>query len=157
MYDVTLVTSKTEVDCGPACMKMLLGYYGIEVSLEELIAECGLKIGGWSGKNINQVGRAHGLDMKTYKMDAAELIRQDRPAIVWWLYTHFVVFCGKDDNGNVVIANPGRGRFGIDPESFSKLYTGISFWNGEPETVPEVETATAEDYEEALADLGVNV
>ena len=157
MYDVTLVTSKSAVDCGPACLKMLLGYYGTDVSLDDLIAECGCGVGGCSGRDLLRVGREHGLDMTSFRMDAAELIRQDRPGIVWWKYNHFIVFCGRDDNGGVVIANPGRGRFAIDPESFEKLYSGVSFWNGEPETLPESENATAADYENALGQLGVSL
>ena len=135
MYDVELVTSKTEVDCGPACLKMLLGYYGTEVSLDQLIEECGCGIGGCSGKDLMRVGRTHGLDMTAFRMDAEELIRQDRPGIVWWMYQHWVVFCGTDDHGDVVIANPSRGRFAIDPESFGKMFTGVSLWNGEAENI----------------------
>ena len=157
MYDVELVTSKGEVDCGPACLAMLLKFYGEDVTLEEMTEECVVRIGGCSGKDILRVGRAHGLDMTSFRMDAAELIRQDRPGICWWTYNHFIVFCGQDDNGNVVIANPSRGRFAIDPESFGKLYSGISFWNGEPETLPEDENATAADYENALEQLGVSL
>lgn len=132
MYDVELVTSKGDIDCGPACMTMLLRYYGEEVTLDQMIEECGCRIGGCTGKDILRVGRAHGMNMMAFRMDADELIVQDRPGIIWWCYNHFVVFCGKDDKGNVVIANPGRGRFAIDPESFEKLFSGISFWNGEP-------------------------
>lgn len=132
MYDVEIVTQKGDVDCGPVCMTMLLRYYGEEVTLDQMIEECGLPIGGCTGKDILRVGRAHGLDMKSFRMDAEELIQQDRPGIIWWMYNHFVVFCGQDENGNVVIANPGRGRFAIDVESFGKLFTGITFWNGEP-------------------------
>ena len=157
MYDVTLVTSKTEVDCGPACLKMLLGYYDTDVSLDELIEECHARIGGCSGKDMLRVGRAHGLDMTAFRMDAEELIRQDRPGIVWWTYNHWVVFCGQEDNGNVVIANPGRGRYGIDAESFSKLYVGVCLFNGTPETLPEQENATAADYENALGMMGVSL
>lgn len=157
MYDVTLVTSKTEMDCGPACMKMLLGYYGTDVPLDDLIEESGCRISGCTGKDLLRVGKAHGMDMKAYRMDADELIRQDRPGIVWWMYSHWIVMCGQDDNGNVVIANPGRGRFGIDAESFGKLYTGVCMFNGEPETLPEEENATAQDYEEALGQLGVSL
>lgn len=157
MYDVTLVTSKTAVDCGPACMKMLLGYYGTDVPLDELIEECNTRIGGCTGKDMLRVGRNHGLDMTAFKMDASELIRQDRPGICWWCYNHWIVMCGMDDNGNVVIANPSRGRYGIDAESFSKLYTGIALFNGNPETLPESEIATAADYENALEQLGVNL
>lgn len=136
MYDVELVTSKNQIDCGAACMAMLLKYYGTDIPLDDLIEECGCKIGGCTGKDLLRVGRAHNLDMTAFRMDAAELIRQDRPAIVWWSYTHWIVFCGKDDQGNVVIANPNRGRYGIDAESFEKLYSGISLWNGDPEDLP---------------------
>lgn len=140
MYEVELVTSKWAIDCGAACMAMLLKYYGTDIPLDELIEECGCKIGGCTGKDLLRVGRAHGLDMKSFRMDAGELIQQDRPGIIWWMYSHFVVFCGQDDNGNIVIANPSCGRFAIDVESFEKLFTGITFWNGEPEQ--EIQRAT---------------
>lgn len=157
MYDVELVTAKGPIDCGPACLKMLLGYYGTDVQLEQLTEECHVTIGGCTGQDILRVGREHGLDMKGFRMDADELRRQDRPGIAWWMYQHFVVICGMDEKGNVVIANPGRGRYGIDRESFEKLYAGICFFNGEPETVPEQETATEEDYQDALSTLGVSL
>lgn len=157
MYDVELVTSKTAVDCGPACLKMLLGYYGTEVPLDDLIEECKTKIGGCTGADLLRVGKAHEMDMMAFRMDADELIRQDRPGIVWWCYNHWVVMCGMDEHGNVVIANPSRGRYGIDTESFAKLYTGVCMFNGNPETLPEQEVATAADYEAALEQLGVNL
>lgn len=157
MYDVKLITSKADMDCGPASLAMLLDYYGTDIPLDDLIEECHVRIGGCTGKDLLQVGRAHGLDMTSWKMDAGELIRQDRPGIVWWTYDHWLVMCGMNDKGDVVIANPSRGRYAIDPESFSKLYTGICLFNGEPETLPESEIATAADYEHALEQLGVDL
>lgn len=158
MYDIELITTKTDIDCGPACMAMLLKYYGINVSLDTLSQECNLHIRGCSGTDLMRVGRSYGLDMKAFRMDAEELMNQDRPAIIWWSYTHWVVMCGFDNKGNVVIANPARGRFGIDQESFSKIYTGVCLFNGEPETLSETNTlATIQDYEEALQQLGVSV
>ena len=157
MYDVELVTSNSSYGCGPVCMKMLLRYYHTDVPLDELIRECATGIGGCSGADLLRVGREHGLDMRAFRMDAEELIRQDRPGIIWWRFNHWVIMCGRDENGRVVIANPARGRYGIDPESFGKLYTGVCLFNGEPETLPEDETATAEDYENALEQLGVSL
>ena len=49
MFDVTPVTSRREVDCGPTCLKMLLAYYGIDVPLEQLIVECGENVWGCTG------------------------------------------------------------------------------------------------------------
>lgn len=157
MYDITPVTSTKSTVCGPCCMKMLLAYYGVDVTLDELLQERPVTLAGWTGKDVLEVGRAHGLDMLAYKMDAEELIKQDRPAIVWWLYKHFVVFCGVDDKGMVVLCNPAKGRYRVDPGVFKSFYTEYSFWNGEPHDLPVSDTATAEDYEAALSDLGVNV
>lgn len=132
MYDIKVVTSKLPTACGPCCLKMLLDYYGKEVSLDDLIKECEIDLKGCSAANISRVGKAHGLDMISFKMDAEELVVQDRPAIVWWKYNHFVIFCGLDDNSNVIIANPSRGRFSVSQAFFKSLYSGISLWNGEP-------------------------
>ena len=157
MFDVIPFTSPKELDCGATCLKMLLNYYGADAALDNLIQECGIGISGCSGADINRAGRAHGLDMQAYRMDADELIHQDRPAIIWWKYIHWCVFCGTDENGSVVIANPDRGRFRMSRGMFAALYTGVALFNGEPETVPEPEEAGAVDYESALGLLGVEL
>ena len=157
MYNVEPITTLKSTCCGPACMTMLLKYYGKNVSIEDIEQECPVTLAGWTGKNVIDVGKAHGLDMAAFQMDAEELIEQDRPAIIWWLYGHYVVFAGKDDKGQVVICNPSKGRYRIAPDTFKSFYSGVSFWNGEPQPVPASETATAEDYEHALSELGVNV
>ena len=138
MFDVKPITSPINLDCGATCMEMLLDYYGIDVPLDDLIVECHTRIIGCSAKDLIRVGRAHGLDMIAYKMDAEELVKQDRPAIVWWRYSHWCVFCGQDDAGNVVICNPDRGRYRMSKGIFASFYTGVSLWNGEPHDIEEV-------------------
>ena len=140
MYDVIPVTSKKPTDCGATSLKMLLAWYGLDVSLEELIAACRTRIVGCSAADLLRVGKSRGLDMKAYQMSADELIRQDRPAIIWWRYNHWCVMCGRDDQGRVVICNPDRGRYGIDQGSFAALYSGAALFNGEPEPLPEAES-----------------
>ena len=137
MFDVIPVTTDKTTACGPASLKMLLSYYGVDAPLETLIEECGANVYGCTGKDVCRVGRAHGLDMTAWNMDAAEVARQDRPAIIWWRHEHFCVCCGKNDKGDVVICNPSRGRYGIDAGSFASLYSGVAFFNGEPADLPE--------------------
>lgn len=137
MYDVIPITTEHDTACGPASLKMLLQYYGIEVDLAQLIEECGVSVNGCTGKDILRVGRAHGLDMTAFRMDAEETIKQDRPCICWWKFRHFVVYCGKDDNGEPVICNPSRGRYSIDAESFASFYSDVAFFNGEPKDTPD--------------------
>jgi ABC-type bacteriocin/lantibiotic exporter with double-glycine peptidase domain len=141
MFDVLPVTSPNPTDCGATCMKMLLAYYGEDVPLENLIKECNTRIIGCTGKDLMRVGRAHGLDMHAYKMDAEELVRQDRPSIIWWKYSHFVVLCGQDDEGRIVICNPDIGRYRMSFSTFASFFTENCFFNGEPHDLPESEGA----------------
>lgn len=136
MYDVIPITSAKERDCGPTCLAMLLAYYGTDVGLDALTDECGVDILGCTGADLLRVGRAHGLDMVAFSMNAEELIRQDRPAIVWWKRGHFCVFAGRNNAGDVVICNPDRGRYPLDAGTFAALYSGVALFNGEPADAP---------------------
>lgn len=136
MYDVTPVTSPRQTDCGATCLKMLLDYYGQDVPLAQLIDECNTRLIGCSAKDVIRVGKAHDLNMMAFQMDAVELMRQDRPAIVWWMYNHFVVFCGLDEDGKVVICNPDRGRYRVSPGTFRSFYTRVALFNGDPQDLP---------------------
>ena len=136
MYDIKPVTSTKSTVCGPVSLKMLLAFYGHEADLDALITECGVGVAGCSAADVLRVGRAHGLaDMATYREDAEALYRQDRPAILWWHYNHFVVYCGLDANGEPIIANPIRGRYAIDRGTFESLYSGIALINGQPSDI----------------------
>ena len=137
MFDVLPVTSPNPTDCGATCMKMLLAYYGTDVPLDDLVKECNTRIIGCTAKDLLRVGRAHGLDMKAFKMDAEELVRQDRPSIIWWKYSHFVVLCGQDEEGKVVICNPDIGRYRMSFSTFASFFTENCFFNGEPHDLPE--------------------
>lgn len=160
MYDVIPVTSDKPLDCGPTCLKMLLAYYGTDVPLEQLTEECGITVAGCTGADLMRVGRAHGLDMQCFSMDAAELVRQDRPAIVFWKHSHFVVFAGREDDGRVWVCNPDRGRYRMTEGTFAAIASGldahpgqvIGIFNGEPHDL--VATATGNVPAGTLFELG---
>ena len=139
MFDIVPVTSARPTDCGATCLKMLLSYYGIDVDLETLIKECNTSLTGCSGKDLIRAGKAHGLDMIAYKDGDGEggvpwkgVLYQDRPSIIWWLYEHWCVLGGLDDDGKVVIYNPDRGRYRISKGTFESFYTKVAIFNGEP-------------------------
>lgn len=132
MYDIEPITSTKELDCGPTCLQMILRYYGEDVDLDTLIKECNIKISGCTGADLKRVGNAHGLDVKAYRMDAEEVVLQDRPSIVHWLFSHWCVCCGLDEDGKVVICNPDKGRYRMSQGSFKAFYSGTALFNGEP-------------------------
>lgn len=132
MFDVTPVTSRREADCGPTCLKMLLAYYGIDVPLDQLIAECGENVWGCTAKDLMVAGGLHGLGMTAYHVDADELLGLDRPSIIWWRRNHWCVLCGVRDDGRVEICQPDRGKFSVSKGSFESLYAGVALFNGDP-------------------------
>jgi len=138
MYDVKPFTTAHPKACGPACLKMLLAYHGHDVELEDLITECNVGIAGCTANTLKRVGNAHGLDITQWKMDAEDCLKQDRPAILWWHYQHFVVFCGLNDKDEPVICNPSCGRYAISRETFERAFSEIALFNGKPdEAIPE--------------------
>ena len=158
MFNIIPITSEKQTDCGATCLQMLLQYYNIEVDLNTLIKECNTSITGCSAKDILNAARKYGLnDAKAYNITPDSLVIQDRPAIIWWLYHHFVVFCGQDENGKIVICNPDSGRYRLSYDTFKSFYCGIAITNGEAQDLPQTEEATVADYQQALMDLGVKI
>jgi len=146
MYDVKPVTTEHSTSCGPACLKMLLDYYGKESTLEDLIAECGVGVAGCKATDVLRVGRKYGLDMTSWQMDPESALTVDRPVILWWRYQHFVVFCGLNDKGEPVICNPSSGRFPISRATFDQAFSGVALCNGTPEDyVPRSDKNYAKD------------
>ena len=156
MFDVTPLVSPMPTDCGATCLKMLISYYNPEddTDLDTLIKECHTSINGCTGRDLMEAGRKHGLDMMAWGEEKARklinvpedenrkkldfgIFDYDRPAIVWWKFNHFCVYCGLNDHGKVVICNPDRGRYSISKSLFNAFYSGVDFTNGEPQKLGE--------------------
>lgn len=133
MFDVPVYTSERPTDCGATCLKMLLEFYGKVVDLDELNRELNTRLTGCTLADLKRVSIIHGLDPYLYQMDAEELLRQDRPGIIWWKFNHFVVFCGLNDAGDPVINNPDRGQYRIPINTFKTMYSEMGIWNGDPQ------------------------
>ena len=139
MYDITPITSEHPTDCGATCLKMLLDYYGIDVTLDQLIKECNTRLIGCTAADVLRAGRLHGVKMHAYKTDLDGILKVDRPAIIWWKRKHFCVLCGVDEGGNIVIINPDRGRYRMSKSLFKCWYSGIALFIGEPVDIDGVE------------------
>lgn len=141
MYDIQPVRSLTPYDCGATCLKMLLSYYGIESDHEALLAECKARPWyGCSAKDVMQAGRAHGLTMTAWRMDAEDVLNADRPAIIWWGGGHFVLFCGAEGE-SVFICDPDfDGVLRVGLEQFQTQYSGVALFNGTPRDLKEGDT-----------------
>lgn len=112
------------VECGAACVAIILGHYGSWIPLEELRVACGVTRDGSNAGAILRAARSYGLEAKGYRYRLRTLREQAPPFIVHWKHSHFLVVDGFD--GDVVHVNdPATGPRTMDREEFDKGYVGL--------------------------------
>lgn len=122
---VPVIMQMEAVECGAACLAMILAYYGKWVPLEQVRSDCGVSRDGSNARNVLKAGRSYGLTAKGYRYEL-EVLREEGkfPCIIHWNFNHFVVLCGFKGN-EALINDPGRGTNRISMDEFDKSFTGV--------------------------------
>ena len=122
---VPVIMQMEALECGAACLTMVLAYYGKWIPLEQIRTDCGVSRDGSNAKNILVAARYHGLTAKGYRCEAEAMREQGSfPCIIHWNFNHFVVLCGIRGN-KVYLNDPARGSTVVDWETFDSSFTGI--------------------------------
>lgn len=122
---VPVVIQLETLECGAACLTMILAYYGKWIPLEQVRLDCGVSRDGSNAKNILRAARNYGFEAKGYRYETEDFkIDGSFPCIIHWNFNHFVVLCGfKGDKA--VINDPARGICVVSKETFDQSFTGI--------------------------------
>lgn len=122
---VPVIIQLEALECGAACLTMILAYYEKHIPLEQVRGDCGVSRDGSNAKNILKAGRSYGLIGKGYRYETAALKEKGQfPCIIHWNFNHFVVLCGFKNN-KAVINDPAKGMVLVDMNTFDKSFTGI--------------------------------
>lgn len=113
------------VECGAACLSILLAYHKKYVPLEEMRVACGVSMHGSNAADMIGAGKTFGLSGKGLRLSIEELDQIDTPLILFWGFNHFVVFEGFFRRG-AWINDPSSGPRKVSKEEFSKNYTGVA-------------------------------
>jgi len=108
------------MDCGPACLKMIAGFYKKNYSLDYLRKKCFITREGVSFLGLSEAADSVGFRTLGVKIPY-ELLEQKvtLPCIVHWRQKHFVVvYKIKDDT--LWIADPAAGLIKLSREEFEK-------------------------------------
>lgn len=122
---VPIVMQMEALECGAACLTMILAYYDKWIPLEQIRADCGVSRDGSNAKNILNVARNYGFVAKGYRYEP-EVLRENGkfPCIIHWNFNHFVVLNGfKGDKA--YLNDPAGGSYAVPMSVFDDSFTGV--------------------------------
>jgi len=122
----TPVVMQLEVlECGAACLTMILSYYDKWIPLEQVRVDCGVSRDGSSAKNMVRAANNYGLSTRAYKLEPEE-VRENGvfPCILHWNFNHFVVLKGFKGK-YAYINDPAKGEIKVPMKEFDESFTGV--------------------------------
>ncbi len=122
---VPVVMQLEALECGAACLCMILAYYNKWIPLEQVREDCGVSRDGSNARNMLKAARFYGLDAKGYRYEPDALKTNGRfPCIIHWNFNHFVVLDGFK-HGKAYLNDPAKGAYSVSMETFDESFTGI--------------------------------
>ncbi len=113
------------LECGAACLAMILSYHKKFVSLEQMRIDCAISKNGSTAKNLIIAAQKHGLRAQGLKIEPWALQSNvNFPCILHWNFNHFVVLTGFKKNSAIII-DPANGPCVVNKKKFSECFTGI--------------------------------
>ncbi|HLM45797.1 MAG TPA: ABC transporter transmembrane domain-containing protein, partial [Myxococcaceae bacterium] len=122
---VPVVRQLSEIECGAACLAMVLGYHGKPTRLEEVRQVMGAARDGVSALDILRTARSFGLCGRGVSIDEECLSFLPQGTILHWQFSHFVIF-ERVSRGYVYMVDPGQGRRRVTMERFRQSFTGVA-------------------------------
>jgi len=115
------------LECGAACLAMILAYYGKFLSLEVIREDCGVSRDGVKVMSIIRAAEEYGMKAKALRLEPADLKKGavNFPCIIHWNLNHFVVLDGFRGD-KAVLNDPASGVRTVSAEEFDSSFTGIT-------------------------------
>lgn len=123
--EVPYIAQLDALECGAACLAMVLGYHGHHAALPDVRAACAVSRDGVNALTIIEAARSYGLEAVAYSAELAGLSQIPLPAILHWEFKHFVVLERLHSRGGATIVDPARGRLKVSPDVLAKCFTGV--------------------------------
>jgi ABC-type bacteriocin/lantibiotic exporter with double-glycine peptidase domain len=121
---VPVLQQVSMVECGAACLAMLLSYHGRKTSISEIREQCGLGRDGLSALHIVKAARKYGMRVRAVSLKENDFRFVSLPAIIHWEFNHFMVV-ERWSTKFVEVVDPALGRRKISAEEFDDGFTGV--------------------------------
>src|SRR5262245_11720503 len=121
---VPFIPQHSNVECGVACLAMVLAYHGKHVAREELRSVLGPTRDGIRAAHLLRTARHFGLMARGFKGDLEALRHAPRGAVLHWQFNHYVVLQGVGKE-HIDIVDPGKGPRRVSWQELDKAFTGV--------------------------------
>jgi len=121
---VPLIMQMEMLECGAACLAMILAYHGKWIPLEKVRQDCGVSRDGSNALNMIKAARNYGFKAGGKRGEPTDLKNVLLPCIIHWNFNHFVVLTGLT-NKYAYINDPGGGAVKVPIEEFDRAFTGV--------------------------------
>ncbi len=123
---VPVIMQMEDLECGAACLTMIMAYYGKWIPLEQVRIDCGVSRDGSNARNMLRAARNYGFTANGFKVEPDEFGKGEVnfPCIIHWNFNHFVVLNGVKGN-YAYINDPARGFVRVPMKEFDEAFTGI--------------------------------
>ena len=122
---VPVVMQLEALECGAACLCMILAYYDKWIPIEQVREDCGVSRDGSNARNLLCAARFYKLNAKGYRIEPEALKESGSfPCIIHWNFNHFVVLKGFRA-GKAYLNDPAKGSYSIPMEDFDEAFTGV--------------------------------
>jgi ABC-type bacteriocin/lantibiotic exporter with double-glycine peptidase domain len=122
---VPVLLQLSAVECGAACLAMILSFYGRKTSIAECRERCGVGRDGLTARTIAEAARSYGLRVQAFSLEPNDLPDVRLPAIVHWRFNHFVVLERWSPKGAEIV-DPSGGRRRLSVAEFDAGFTGVA-------------------------------
>lgn len=122
---VPFIQQSTAADCGPACLAMVLAYYGKHCGLQQVRRQAGCGRDGTTAADLLRTARELGLTGRGIRVDLDDLVGLASGTILHWELNHFVVFAGCQGK-KVRIVDPAFGPRTLTLGEVDRSFTGIA-------------------------------
>lgn len=111
-----------EMDCGPACLRMVTKYYGKSISLQEIRELANTTREGSNILGISNAAEKIGFRTLCVKVTFEKMLEDaPLPCIAHWEQNHFVII-HKIKKDTVYVADPGHGLLKYSKDDFLKAW-----------------------------------
>ncbi len=112
------------VECGAACLAMLLSYHGRQTTVSEIREYCGVGRDGLSALSIVKSARKYGMRVRAVTLEENDFHLVTLPAIVHWEFNHFIIV-ERWSPTFVDVVDPAAGRKRLSAKEFDEGFTGV--------------------------------